>query len=47
MTPYLGDLEPVDQELAAVYDPLFPAYREGYLNMHGIWRTLYQSVRGS
>ncbi len=46
VTPYLGDLEPVDEELAAVYDPLFPAYRDGYLQMDGVWRTLYQSVHG-
>ena len=47
VTPYLGDLEPVDDELAAVYDPLFPAYRDGYLQMDGVWRTLYQSARGA
>ena len=46
VTRYLGDLEPVDQNLAAVYDPLFPAYRDGYRQMGGVWRTLYQSVRG-
>lgn len=46
VTPYLGDLEPVDEPLAAVYDKLFPAYRDGYLQMDGVWRTLYQSVQG-
>ena len=45
VTPYLGDLEPVDRELAAVYDRLFPAYRDGYLPMRGVWQTLYQSMR--
>ncbi|MGI9501288.1 MAG: FGGY family carbohydrate kinase, partial [Geminicoccaceae bacterium] len=46
VTPYLGDLESVDQDLAAIYDDLFPAYRDGYLQMDGVWRTLYQSVQG-
>ncbi|MEM9628948.1 MAG: FGGY-family carbohydrate kinase [Pseudomonadota bacterium] len=44
--PYLGDLEPVDEELAATYEKLFPAYRDGYLQMDGVWRTLYQSLQG-
>jgi len=47
VTPYLGDLEPVDEPLAAVYDTLFPAYRDGYLQMNDVWQTLYQSVRGT
>jgi erythritol kinase len=47
VTPYLGDLEPVDQDLTATYEKLFPAYRNGYLQMDGVWQTLYQSVRGS
>ncbi|MEZ5930746.1 MAG: FGGY-family carbohydrate kinase [Alphaproteobacteria bacterium] len=47
VTPHLGALEPVDRELAAVYDPLFPAYRDGYRHMQSIWQTLYQSVRRS
>lgn len=47
VTPYLGDLEPVDQTLAAIYEDLFPAYRDGYLQMDGVWRTLYQSARGT
>lgn len=46
VTPYLGDLEQVDEPLAAVYDELFPAYRDGYLQMDGVWRTLYQSNQG-
>ncbi|MEM7044821.1 MAG: FGGY-family carbohydrate kinase [Pseudomonadota bacterium] len=46
VTPYLGDLEQVDEPLAAVYEKLFPAYRDGYLQMDGVWRTLYQSVQG-
>ncbi|MGI9502900.1 MAG: FGGY-family carbohydrate kinase, partial [Geminicoccaceae bacterium] len=45
VTPYLGDLEPVDQELAAIYDDLFPAYRDGYLQMNGVWQTLYRSIQ--
>ncbi len=47
VTPHLGDLEPVDRELAAVYDRLFPSYRQGYLHMGDIWRALHHSVRGS
>ncbi len=47
VTPHLGDLEPVDQELATLYDRLFPAYREGYLQMNSVWQTLYQSTRGA
>ena len=47
VTPYLGDLEPVDQGLAKVYDQLFPAYRDSYLNMQPVWQTLHQSVRGT
>ncbi len=46
VTPYLGDLEPVDRELAATYDRLFPAYREGYAQMGSVWQALHQSVRG-
>ncbi|MGI9509765.1 MAG: FGGY-family carbohydrate kinase, partial [Geminicoccaceae bacterium] len=46
VTPYLGDLEPVDEPLGAVYDRLFPAYRDGYTQMGEVWQTLYQSVRG-
>ena len=46
VTPYLGDLEPVDQDLATSYDRLFPAYRSGYQQMAGIWQALHQSVRG-
>lgn len=47
VTPYLGDLEPVDDQLAAVYDRLFPAYRDGYRQMDAVWNALHQSVRGS
>jgi len=47
VTPYLGDLEPVDEPLRAVYEKLFPAYRDGYLQMNGVWQTLYQSARGA
>ncbi|MEM9441881.1 MAG: FGGY-family carbohydrate kinase [Pseudomonadota bacterium] len=47
VSPYLGDLEPIDQDLAAVYDGLFPAYRDSYLNMASVWQTLYHVVRGS
>ena len=47
VTPYLGDLEPVDRELAAICDRLFPAYRDGYARMGGVWQTLHQSVRGA
>ena len=47
VSPYLGDLEPIDQDLATVYDRLFPAYRDSYLSMTGVWQTLYQAVRGS
>ncbi len=46
VTPYLGDLEPVDQNLAPVYDKLFPAYRDGYRQMGSVWQALHQSVRG-
>ncbi len=46
VTPYLGDLEPVDDQLAAAYDHLFPAYRDGYRQMDGVWQALHQSVRG-
>jgi erythritol kinase len=46
VVPYLGDLEPVDQDLADVYEKLFPAYLDGYRHMNGVWQTLYQSVRG-
>jgi erythritol kinase len=47
VTPHLGDLEPVDQELAAAYERLFPAYRDGYLQMRGVWQALHQSIRGT
>ncbi|NJO37340.1 MAG: carbohydrate kinase [Rhizobiales bacterium] len=47
VTPYLGDLEQVDEPLAAIYDRLFPAYRDGYLPMKNVWQALHQSVRGS
>lgn len=46
VAPYLGDLEPVDQQLASIYDRLFPAYRDGYRQMGGVWQALHQSVRG-
>jgi len=46
VTPYLGDLEPIDLDLATIYDDLFPAYRDGYLQMDGVWRTLYNSIQG-
>jgi erythritol kinase len=47
VTPYLGDLEPVEPDLAATYHRLFPAYRDGYLQMAGVWQALHQSTRGN
>ncbi len=46
VAPYLGDLEPVDQQLASTYDELFPAYRDGYRQMGSVWQALHHSVRG-
>jgi erythritol kinase len=46
VAPHLGALEPVDQALAARYDRLFPAYRDGYLQMAPVWQALHGANRG-
>ncbi len=39
--PLLGPLEPPDPALVALYDRLFPIYRDGYAAMPDLWRRLH------
>lgn len=41
VAPLLGPVEPPDPALAALYDRLFPVYREGYAALRGWWRHLH------
>lgn len=40
VTPLLGESEPFDTELAAIYDRAYPAFAEAHVALRPVWKTL-------
>jgi len=46
VTPHLGEAEPPDPDLSALYDRLYPVYRATREALAPVWRDLAAARRG-